>query len=33
MQLLAEPLRLNTLKPALDKKMVEVKKVYGKFCS
>lgn len=30
-RLLAEPLRLDTLKPTLDKKMVKVKKVYRKF--
>ena len=30
-RLLAGPLRLDTLKPTLDKKMVKVKKVYGKF--
>lgn len=30
-RLLAESLRLDTLKPTLDKKMVKVKKVYGKF--
>ena len=31
MRLLAESLRLDTLKPTLDKTMVKVKKVYGKF--